>query len=222
MTNHKRDRGDGGIDSRGENRWRLRYRIDGKRYTKSVSGTKKKALTELRRLLQSGDDGTHIAPDKQTVAQYLTEWLSTDTNLSPRSVERYRQLAQHQIIPHLGSIVLQKLKRPQLKAWHSSLLKSGLHPQTIANAHRMLSRGLKRAVDDEILARNVATGMELPAIEHEEPEILQAEHFTRSRSSACQPECVAASCVGYNGAVSISIRARSRSNATWNRRTLAA
>ena len=63
----RRGHGDGGIDQRGENRWRLRWRVDGKRYAKSFEGTRKEAQAELRRLLKTADDGTHVAPDRQTV-----------------------------------------------------------------------------------------------------------------------------------------------------------
>jgi integrase len=35
----KRSRGDGGIDQRGENVFRLRYRVDGRRFAKTFHGT---------------------------------------------------------------------------------------------------------------------------------------------------------------------------------------
>jgi integrase len=35
----KRGHGDGGIDERGENIYRLRYRVDGKRFSKTFRGT---------------------------------------------------------------------------------------------------------------------------------------------------------------------------------------
>jgi integrase len=85
---------------------------------------------------------------------------------------------KHQLVPHLGDVPLQKLKRPQIKAWHSALLKDGLHPQTVRNAHGMLANGLELAVEDEILSRNVTRGMELPKVPDEEIEILKTEQIT--------------------------------------------
>jgi len=35
----KRAHGDGGIDPRGENYWRLRYRVNGQRFTKTFHGS---------------------------------------------------------------------------------------------------------------------------------------------------------------------------------------
>src|SRR5260370_12369029 len=72
----KRDAGDGGIDERGEHRWRLRYRVGGKRFTKAFHGSKRAAQTELRRLLKSADDGVHVAPAKVTLGAWIEQWLS--------------------------------------------------------------------------------------------------------------------------------------------------
>ena len=55
----KRSYGDGGIDQRGENNFRLRYRIGQQRYSVAFQGTLKEAKTKLRELLKSGDDGKH-------------------------------------------------------------------------------------------------------------------------------------------------------------------
>ena len=72
----KRSHGDGGIDQRGENTYRLRYRVGGKRYNKTFHGTLTEARRELRRLLKSGDDGGHVAPSKKTLGQWIEEWLA--------------------------------------------------------------------------------------------------------------------------------------------------
>src|SRR5262249_32669334 len=46
--------GDCGIDPRGENCWRLRYRVNRKRYTKTFHGPLSEARKELRRLIRTG------------------------------------------------------------------------------------------------------------------------------------------------------------------------
>ena len=55
--------------------WRIRYRTaDGKRHTETVSGGRVDAQRELRRLLKSVDDNTHVAPERTTVAEFLERW----------------------------------------------------------------------------------------------------------------------------------------------------
>lgn len=99
----------GNITRRGISSWRLKYEagerdpITGKRQTRyvTVRGTKRDAQRELIRLLAEIDSGTAVDPSKPTLAQYLNDWLDGPTDLSPKTLERYRQLTQQQIIPHL-------------------------------------------------------------------------------------------------------------------------
>jgi integrase len=179
----KRNHGDGGIDGRGEDRWRLRWRVADKRYTKSFHGTKRAAQTELRRLLKSADDGAHVAPDKATLADYLRGWLDGDRDLSPKTLERYHQLAEQQIIPHLGATVLQNLRPAQIQEWHATLLRSGgmggrsLSARTVGHAHRVPHRALERALRLEMIGRNVASVIHPPKVAVTEVAILTAEQI---------------------------------------------
>lgn len=182
MTN-RRDHGDGGIDERGKDHYRLRWRVNGKRYSKAFHGTLGEARRELRRLLKSADDGAHVAPDKITVAEYLREWLDGANDLSPKTLERYCQLTEQQIIPHLGATLLQNLRPAQVHDWHAALLKSGgaggrsLSARTVGHAHRVLHRALERALRLEIVARNVAHAVPPPKVEAAEVAILTADQI---------------------------------------------
>jgi hypothetical protein len=73
MSGHirKRGRGDGTIDQSGEGTWRVRYRLNGQRFQKTVTGTKADAQKGLRRLLHSGDTGEHVTPDKVTFGAWI-------------------------------------------------------------------------------------------------------------------------------------------------------
>jgi integrase len=123
----------GNITRRGAHSWRLKYEggerdpLTGRRQTRyaTVRGTKREAQAELVRLLAAVDAGTAVAPDKTTLAQYMRGWLDSSNGLSPKTLERYRQLAEQQIIPHLGAVLLQKLRPVQVHDWHATLLRSG-------------------------------------------------------------------------------------------------
>ena len=112
----KRSHGDGGVDQRGEDVWRLRYRIGGRRFTKTVHGTRSEAQKVLRQLLYAGDTGEHVAPDKMTVGQWVEHWISTGCpgnkrrkQVGERSTERYAELLRHHVVPVLGERQLQQL-----------------------------------------------------------------------------------------------------------------
>jgi hypothetical protein len=89
----RRDHGDGAIDQRGEGRWRLRYRVDGKRYTKTVQGSITDAKRELRALLKAADDGQHVPANRATVADWIPAWLALiERSVNPKTLERYGEL----------------------------------------------------------------------------------------------------------------------------------
>jgi integrase len=175
----KRSYGDGGIDWRSENVYRLRYRIgekqERKQYSKTFHGTLDEARKELRRLLRTGDTGEHVAPDKATVSEFvkarIDQWESAGT-ITARTADRYRQLLTNQITPHLGSKLLQKLRPLDIEEWHTALRKGGLAPRTIGHAHRVLSSALSDAAKNELITKNVAKTHSAPKVADDEDMVI--------------------------------------------------
>ena len=179
----------GNITRRGANSWRLKFDTDrdasGKRTTRyaTVTGTRKQAKAELTRLLAARNDGVLVEPSRSTVAVYLRAWIKTAAalNLTPKTAERYSQLIERQIIPHLGATLLQKLKPVHIADWHAILLKAGGHKggpltaRTVGHAHRVLHKALADAVRHELLTRNPASSASPPKVPSGEMEILSAE-----------------------------------------------
>jgi integrase len=180
MTN-KRGHGDGGIDRRSPRHYRLRWRIGGQRRTKSFHGDLADAKKELRRLLEAENP----RPSSLKLANFLRKWLLEDQNLSPKTRERYLQLAEQQIIPHLGATTLQNLRPGQLTEWHAELLRAGganggsLTGRTVGHAHRLLHTALAHAARQELVARNVASLVHPPKIAAGEVPILSAPEITQ-------------------------------------------
>ena len=144
----------------------------------TIKGTYKDAQKALTAALNAADAGTLVDPTRMTVQEYLQAWLDSSTTLSPKTRERYDELAKVQIFPHVGQIKIQKLKPEHLEQWHSALLASGLAPRTIVHAHRVLSVCLTRAVTNGTLARNVASVARPPMVEDEEVVILTPEQVS--------------------------------------------
>jgi integrase len=181
----------GNITRRGAHSWRLKYEAaerdpaTGRRNTRTLTirGTKKAAQGELTRLLAEVDSGMSVDPSKVTVTEYIRAWLDGADGLSPKTAERYRQLAEQQVIPHLGATALQKLRPAQVEAWHGTLLKSGgkdsrpLSARTVGHAHRVLHRALARAAKSEVVSRNVASVISPPKVDAVEIKILAADQI---------------------------------------------
>jgi hypothetical protein len=123
----KRSHGDGGIDSRGENVHRLRYRVGGKRFTKTFHGSLTDARKALRSLLRDGDTGDHVDPTKLTVGSWIDQWIAAGApgrrkkKVGQRTLERYEELLRVHIRPSLGLRPLQKLQATEIDALYNEL-----------------------------------------------------------------------------------------------------
>jgi hypothetical protein len=146
----RRGHGDGGIDQRGEDSWRLRYRINGKRYSKAFRGTLSEARKELRALIRFGDTGTHVEPDRITVAEWIGRWIAAGApgrsrkKAGRRTVERYEQLLRCRVTPTLGPRRLQQLQAAEIDDLYLTLA-GRLKPQTAHHAHIVLGACLGTA-----------------------------------------------------------------------------
>jgi hypothetical protein len=123
----------GHIRPRGERSWELKFDVgidaSGKRQVRyhSFKGTKREAQAELTRLLADAQKGNYVDPSKVTVAEFLERWERdwAGTNLSPKTVERYRGLIARQIVPHIGQLQIQKLRPVHLSELYAKLLHEG-------------------------------------------------------------------------------------------------
>lgn len=161
----KRSHGEGGIDERGENIFRLRWRANGKRHSKTFHGTRTEARKELRALTRAVDDGSHVDPNKITVGQWTDQWIAAGApgrkkqKVGQRTLERYEELLRVHVKPKLGAKVLQKLKATEIDALYGEL-EEKLAPMTINHVHRCFNSCLSTAERKGMLASNPMTRIE--------------------------------------------------------------
>ena len=142
-----------------------------KRYhSEAVKGTKAQAQRRLTELLREIDTGNFVECPRLTVGEYLEQWMSdyAASHVSKRTFDGYRGNLDRYILPSLGSIPLKKLTPRHVKQMESNLLRGGgadggpLSPQTVVQAHRVLSKALNDAVSDDALGRNPVAAVEPP------------------------------------------------------------
>jgi integrase len=186
----------GHIRRRGKASWELKFDAGrdpatGKRLIQyhTFRGTKRDAQVKLAGLIASVGAGSYVEPSKVTVAEHLrarvAQWEGAG-DITARTAQRYRQLIENQIVPHLGDKLLQKLKRLDIEAWHTTLRTNGrlrgaggVAPRTIGHAHRVLSKALSEAAKDDIVTRNVCKIEAPPKVEATEMRILTLEQISR-------------------------------------------
>lgn len=157
----RRSHGDGGIDIRGENVHRLRYRVDGKRFTKTFHGSLGEARKELRRLVRSGDTGEHVDPIKMTVSEWIEQWIKAGApgrrreRVSERTLERYAALLNVHVKPVLGMRRLQMLQPQEIDKLYSDIAAAAtIAPRTQHHVHVVLGACLGTAARKGLLVAN--------------------------------------------------------------------
>jgi integrase len=142
----------------------------------SFKGTKREAQVKLAELIASVGKGAYVEPHKVAIADFVRarvdRWEAAGA-ISARTAQRYRQLLEHQIAPHLGAKPLQKLTRLDVEEWHTTLRHGGLASRTIGHAHRMLSKALGDAERDGAVVKNVCKLQKAPRVTEREMVIVQ-------------------------------------------------
>src|SRR5262245_60362695 len=155
----KRSYGDGGIDQRGENSFRLRYCVGKQRFAVAFRGTLAEARTELRRLLRNVDAGEHVAPDKGTLADWARRWIEAGApgqkkrRVGDRAVERYDQLLRTHVLPMLGGHKLQEIDAANIDKLYLSL-EGKISQRTARHVHSVFNACLGAAVRTKKIAVN--------------------------------------------------------------------
>jgi integrase len=97
-----------------------------------------------------------------------------------RTSQRYRELAKNQIDPTIGAVLVQKLRPYHIEELHTALLakgradgKGGLAPRTVGHAHRLLSKALSDAAENDFVLRNVAEVKSPPKVPDSEMAIVR-------------------------------------------------
>jgi integrase len=154
-----------------------------KRRWHSFKGTKRQAQNECARLINDLGRGTYVEPARTTVREFLNRWLDhMKGQLTARSHERYTDLAQKNIAPLIGDVMLNKLRPSMISQAYAKALESGrrdrkggLSPLTIRYMHRILRQALQQAVNWQLLVRNPADSVKPPKTERKQMKALDAD-----------------------------------------------
>ena len=147
----------------------------GKRKRKWISleaTGKRQAQIECARIITELKSGTFQEPSKTTLAEFFERWLDhMKSQVSPRSHERYAEIARKNIVPPLGQAKLSKLQVQVSQAYAKALEsgrrdgKGGLSPRTVHHMHRVLKHALDDASRWGLLFRNPADAVDPPKVE---------------------------------------------------------
>ena len=144
-----------------------------KRRQKWYSGfrTRKDAEKELTGILGTLHAGTFVEPSKQTLAEFLDDWLDgVEPTIRAATYHSYERNLKLHVRPRLGSVQLRRVDAGMLNAVYAALLADGtrshggggLSPRTVRYIHTILHRAFRDAVRWGRLARNPADAADPP------------------------------------------------------------
>jgi integrase len=146
-----------------------------KRSWHSFKGTKREAHSECAKLIAALGQGSYVERSKVTVGEFVrtrvTQWEGAGT-ITARTAERYRQLTENQIVPHIGNTPLQKLTRLDVEGWHTTLRIGGLAARTIGHAHRVLGKALRDGEKDNLVIKNPCKLQSAPKVVDEDEMVI--------------------------------------------------
>lgn len=183
----RRPKGEGGIspikDKEGkvvgyEGSIEIKGDLGGKRQRKKVrAATKTEVSQRLRELRKEQDQGVQIGTKRQTVAQYMADWLENVVKHrnSPSTYNDCERLPRLHIVPYIGHIRLDKLTQKHIEQLRDTLLSKPkmvgssdpLKLSTVVYILNILKRALNKAVEDGLIATNVVSRVAIATPEFE-------------------------------------------------------
>lgn len=153
----------GGVRQRPDGKWEGRYYApDGRR--RSVYGaTMREVQEKLRGALTASARGERIPDQRRTTAAWLETWLATDVRprLRPQTVTSYEGIVSRYIVPAIGRVPVARLTVEDVARMLRSI--EQLSPRTRRYTLALLRTALARALEQGIVARNVAKLVKPPA-----------------------------------------------------------
>ena len=180
-TPGKKPNGEGTSYQRPDGRWAGQVYInqsDGRRVRRTLYGwTRKEVEKAMVELLDRSESGAPITPLNLTVEAYLNEWLTQIVAIRVRgnTLAAYRYNADRYLIPDLGRKKLVQLSARELRLYFDGLRQRGVGTRTVKYVHSTLRAALEDAVREEILDKNVAKLVRVPAPPKTEREPLSVE-----------------------------------------------
>ncbi len=151
---------------------------NGKRYRLPVyARTQGEALEKFAALRRARDLGLLVGDDRQTLADFLAQWLDHERlRVRPRTHESYRWAISH-VVPSIGPVRLGKLRANHVQSVLTQAGTSGLSRRSTEYVWQVLRRALKVAVTWGLCGRNVADLVQPPRPERQEVRPLTASEL---------------------------------------------
>ena len=184
---NRRGNGEGSIYKDKDGRWRGSVHVGysgGKRRRKLVSGkTRAEVARKLSAALRAAEKGMLVGSERQSVADFLDEWLSQTVRnrVRPKSYIFYESIVRLHLKPAIGRVRLAHLTPQHVQRLLNAKLDSGLlSARMVRHIRTTLITALATALKFGVLPRNVAKLVDPPRVPKREIDpftVAEARHF---------------------------------------------
>lgn len=143
------------------------YDENGKQKRKAFYGkTKNEVQKKMDETKVELAKGTYNESSSMTVAEWMEVWLLEykKRSLKKSSYLNVRQRVTDYIIPQFSRLQLRNLTPEAVQRFVNRLVDRGLSARTVNDIYGDLSRGLKQAINNGLITRDVCGNIELPEI----------------------------------------------------------
>lgn len=146
--------------------WRLEYQLDGEKYSKNVKVNSPKEADKLLALfIAEVEKGAFRKASSMTfveLAQLFIDKYATD-NLSPTTLNDYKNRLNKYILQDFGKMKLTSIKRLHVQEFANKLVTEyNLSSKTATNYIKLISSILNKGVEWDFLDSNVADKVSIP------------------------------------------------------------
>lgn len=152
--------------------WRAGYRgPDGREHSRSFE-RKVDAERWLRSELQRIDLGIWVDPEAGNISleDWSVIWMSGRVGLTEKTRFGYQGILNSRVLPTFGAVPIKRMTRAAIASWVSDMSGEGLSSSRVRNCFNVLGACLDAALNEGLIGRNPARGVELPA------QVAQTEH----------------------------------------------
>ncbi|HZQ17089.1 MAG TPA: site-specific integrase [Terriglobales bacterium] len=150
----RKKREQGHIAKRGENKYLVRWRIDGKQVSKIVDGDYGRAVAFLADKLNNRERGASSRSERTFERYVSNEWshyMRDKWKESTRTTQG--TYVKKHIAPYFGPMKLADIKPITIVAFHESMEAKGLAKKTRRNLHAILTRMFSYALELELIEK---------------------------------------------------------------------
>jgi site-specific recombinase XerD len=137
-------------------------------------------------MLREIDTDTFVEPSKQTVADFIKQWLeskrlasanSNKEGISTRTHIDYAQKLSY-AVDEIGHLRLDKVHSQHIQALYNKLSERGLSASTVRGVHRVLKQAFARAEAWRLIQRNPTEHVERARVVKQEMKVFNEEQVS--------------------------------------------